>query len=537
MKKYLFLLIGILSASTGFSQAYQKRLALVIGNGQYVNGGALPNPVNDARAMATSLQSLGFEVLKHENVTQAQMKQAINAFGLKLKGYEVGLFYYAGHGIQNKGMNYMIPVEADLQAEEQVEYDCVAADRVLAYMEAAQTKMNMIIMDACRNNPFERSWHRSANGNGLAMMNAPSGTLIAYATSPGKVASDGESSNGLYTSALLKHMKDPGLNIEQVFKRVRTEVTEKSSGAQVPWETTSLTGDDFYLTSKKQNVVANTETKSNETQGQSDNPNVASRSLDNNEEDTEKAVEFYSSGTKSYDENKYEEAITAYSQAIKADPMYVQAYLWRAHAKYAAQKYEESIHDYNKTLQLSPGDNEAYFYRGNAKYTLKKYNEAVADFTLTIKYEPKNARAYYYRGMSYYSLEKYGAALDDFDKTCVLAPHDGMNFYWRANSNYSLEEYALAIVDFDKAIELLPDYSSSYFYKGYCLYALGKHDEAITSYSQSIERDNTFGNAFFWRAHAYEKLNRMAEAKKDVKKAIALEPDNESYKTYEATLN
>jgi uncharacterized caspase-like protein/Flp pilus assembly protein TadD len=535
MKKYPFLLIGILLASPGFSQSYQKRLALVIGNSQYTHGGALPNPVNDARAMATSLQSLGFEVLKYENVSQAQMKQAINAFGLKLKGYEVGLFYYAGHGIQNKGMNYMIPVEADLQAEEQVEYDCVAADRVLAYMEAAQTKMNMIVMDACRNNPFERSWHRSANGNGLAMMNAPSGTLIAYATSPGKVASDGESSNGLYTSALLKHMKDPGLNIEQVFKRVRTEVTEKSSGAQVPWETTSLTGDDFYLTNKKSVAVVEKESTGGN-QVQKDDSNVASRSLDG-EEDPEKALEYYSSAAKKYDENLYEEAITGYSLAIKADPMYTQAYLWRAHSKYAAQKYEESILDYTKTLQLSPGDNEAYYYRGNAKYSLKKYNEAIADFTLTIKYEPKNAKAYYYRGMSYYSLEKYVAGLDDFGKAVTIAPDDAMNYYWRANCNFMLEEYALAIEDFNKSIELLPDYSSSHFYKAHSYYNLENYTDAITAYSKSIELDNAFGSAYFWRAHAYEKLNRVPEAKKDAKKALSLEPENESYKTYEGELS
>ena len=163
LKAFAFL-IFIATGIGSFGQSYQKRLALVIGNSSYQNGGSLKNPVNDVRSVSSALQAMGFEVLRYENVTQAQMKQAINSFGTKLRGFEVGLFYYAGHGIQHKGTNYMIPVEADLQAAEQIEFDCVAADRILAYMESASTKVNILIMDACRNNPFERSWNRSANG-------------------------------------------------------------------------------------------------------------------------------------------------------------------------------------------------------------------------------------------------------------------------------------------------------------------------------------------------------------------------------------
>lgn len=234
-------------ANTVKTDTYQKKLALIIGNSAYQHGSALKNPVNDARAMSSTLKNLGFEVMYYDNVSQKEMKKAIDAFGQRLKTYEVGLFYYAGHGIQYKGRNYMIPVEANLQSEQQLEYDCIAADRVLAYMDYAESKVNIIVLDACRNNPFERSWSRSANGNGLAFMNAPSGSLIAYATSPGTTASDGTGSNGLYTASLLKHMNTPGLTIEQMFKRVRGEVEEKSNGKQTPWESTSLKGE-FYFT-------------------------------------------------------------------------------------------------------------------------------------------------------------------------------------------------------------------------------------------------------------------------------------------------
>ena len=223
-----------------------KRLALIIGNSKYPKGASLSNPVNDVRAISGALRSVGFDVMKHENLGQRAMKQAIDDFGKRLKNYGVGLFFYAGHGIQVKGNNYLMPSDAGPKSENQVEYDCIRADRVLAMMEEAGTTTNIVILDACRDNPFERSWSRSSSGHGLAFMNAPSGSLIAYATAPGKTASDGTGVNGLFTSALLQHIKKPGIKIEDVFKRVRATVEETSGGMQTPWESTSLKGD-FYF--------------------------------------------------------------------------------------------------------------------------------------------------------------------------------------------------------------------------------------------------------------------------------------------------
>ena len=241
-----------------------KRLALVIGNGKYINSMELENPVNDARAIKKTLQEVGFDVYEYEDLNQSQMKMAIDKFGGLLNQYSVGLFFYAGHGIQSKGANYLIPVDADLQSEQQVEYDCVQADRVLGFMEAAGSRINIVILDACRNNPFERSWSRSVSGTGLAFMNAPTGSLIAYATSPGRTASDGSGSNGLYTSALLENIKTPGINILQMFQKVRQSVAAKSGKQQIPWESTSLTADFFFVndqtTTSSRPDISNTET-------------------------------------------------------------------------------------------------------------------------------------------------------------------------------------------------------------------------------------------------------------------------------------
>ncbi|MBN2275633.1 MAG: caspase family protein [Bacteroidales bacterium] len=223
----------------------QKRLALVIGNGNYLTG-ILSNPENDARAMNNVLQNVGFEVMAYENLNQSQLKRAIDDFGMKLKNYQVGLFYYAGHGIQCNGHNYLVPVDAQITFERQIEYDCVPADRVLAIMQESGAEVNIMVLDACRNNPFERSWTRSASGTGLAFMNAPKGTLIAYATSPGSIASDGSGENGLYTAAILEHIETPDITILQMFQQIRNTVAGKSNNQQIPWESTSLTGDFFF---------------------------------------------------------------------------------------------------------------------------------------------------------------------------------------------------------------------------------------------------------------------------------------------------
>ncbi len=244
MQRISIIALLCLVAITVYPQ--EKRLAIVIGNSDYQYGGSLDNPVNDARSMEEILKAVGFDVIKYENLDQKIMRQAIDNFGTLLKNYDIGLFFFAGHGIQAKGFNYLIPVDATLTSETDVEYNCVRADRVLGKMESAENQTNIVILDACRNNPFERSWTRAPTGKGLAFMNAPTGSLIAYATSPGNTASDGMGDNGLYTSALLTYIVEPNITVIEMFQKVRTTVREYSEGNQTPWESTSLEGNFFF---------------------------------------------------------------------------------------------------------------------------------------------------------------------------------------------------------------------------------------------------------------------------------------------------
>ena len=236
----------------GAAEAAQPgRVALVIGNSNYREA-PLKNPQNDAKAMAAALRDQGFEVILRQNANKTDMERAIADFGDKLSEGATGLFYYAGHGMQVSGRNFLIPVDAQITSEQRVRLETLDVDVVLDQMAAAKSRVNVVILDACRNNPFERRFR--STGGGLAQINAPEGTLIAYATSPGKVAADGDGDNGLYTEELLKAVRQPGLKVEDVFKTVRVGVTRRSNGAQTPWEASSLVGD-FYFKDKPVEVA------------------------------------------------------------------------------------------------------------------------------------------------------------------------------------------------------------------------------------------------------------------------------------------
>lgn len=216
-----------------------RRVALVIGNGSYPNA-PLKNPPHDAELMAHTLEGLGFEVMSKTNANQREMKELISEFGAKIKKGGVGLFYYAGHGLQIDGENYLIPTDAQIEQEADVDAWGVNVTAVLKQMGKADNHLNLVILDACRDNPFARSWRGGARG--LAELEAPVGTYIAYATAPGQTASDGDGDNGLYTAALTTAMQTPGARLEDIFMNTRRNVRARSGGKQVPWENGSLTG-------------------------------------------------------------------------------------------------------------------------------------------------------------------------------------------------------------------------------------------------------------------------------------------------------
>ena len=220
------------------------RVALVIGNKDY-HDAPLQNPVNDANDLSDALDQLGFDVIKRINVTHREMERSLREFKQKITPNGVALFYYSGHGVQINGRNYLLPVGQTIYGPEEIRFKSVQADFVLAKMESAGSKVNIVILDACRNNP---SKGLKGAGQGLAAMDAE-GAFIAYSTGPGRFALDNaRERNGLYTKNLLKTLQTPGLTIEELFRRVRYNVTKESDKQQIPWTASGLYGEKpFYF--------------------------------------------------------------------------------------------------------------------------------------------------------------------------------------------------------------------------------------------------------------------------------------------------
>lgn len=236
----------------------KPHVALVIGNAKYETAvGPLRNAVNDAKAVAKALRGLGFSVTEEHNVSRDDLMEAVAGFRGKIKGAEVALFYYAGHGISVAGSNYLIPVKSGYQPDHAddvtlrmlAETKLFNAEQVVAEMSSAGGACNLVILDACRNTPVARNPRNrdAVNPGGLSEMKPPAGSLIAFATDAGHTAQDGEGKNGLYTGELLKYLQTPGLTIEQVFKRTRAGVMIRSNNVQIPAEYSRLIGDDIYL--------------------------------------------------------------------------------------------------------------------------------------------------------------------------------------------------------------------------------------------------------------------------------------------------
>jgi len=230
------------------SSGFRRRVALVIGNGDYRSAPRLTNPTNDAADMSAALRKLGFDVVDGKNLDRRGVDDAIRTFGRKLDRADLAAFFYAGHGLQVAGKNYLVPIDARLERPGDLALDAVDVGVVLAQMEAEQ-RVNLIFLDACRDNPLARSLARSLGarsasvGQGLASIQSALGTMIVYATQPDNVALDGEGRNSPFTAALLKHIGDSGIDIATVIRRVRAEVVTATGQKQVPWDHSSLIGD------------------------------------------------------------------------------------------------------------------------------------------------------------------------------------------------------------------------------------------------------------------------------------------------------
>ncbi|MFY9639731.1 MAG: caspase domain-containing protein [Rhodomicrobium sp.] len=248
-----FIVILILQALAILPAAAAKRVALVIGNAAYVQANALTNPVNDAADMAKALTEAGFDVTLGLDLDRRGFDEKLRAFSRSLDGADTAVLFYAGHGLQVAGRNYLVPVDAGLGTERDLDFEAVSLDFVLRQMEVGREgKTSIVFLDACRNNPLARNLARSMGtrsasvGSGLAEVQTGVGTFIAYSTQPGNVALDGAGRNSPFTAALAAHVAEPGRSLNALMIEVRNDVLKATAGQQVPWDHSALTSDFFF---------------------------------------------------------------------------------------------------------------------------------------------------------------------------------------------------------------------------------------------------------------------------------------------------
>jgi hypothetical protein len=253
MLRYRVLLAAVATLWLVSPALAEKRVALVVGNSAYVQAGTLPNPMNDASDMAEALKKVGFEVILGLDLTKSAFDGKVRDFARALEQADVAVFFYAGHGLQVGGRNYLVPVDARLQSERDLDFDGISLDFVLRQVELdREGKTSIVFLDACRDNPLARNLARSMGtrsasvGQGLAQVQTGVGTFIAYSTQPGNVAVDGAGRNSPFTAALAKAVVQPDRNLTSVMIEVRKEVLSATGGKQVPWDHSALTGD-FYF--------------------------------------------------------------------------------------------------------------------------------------------------------------------------------------------------------------------------------------------------------------------------------------------------
>ena len=509
MKTILFIYIFLI---TIFSYSQEKRLALVIGNSDYEKG-ELKNPVNDAKLIAKTLDSLGFDVIEKYNlVTQLEFKNAIKEFGTRRENYEVGFVYYAGHGIQVNDENFMLPTKETFTSEIDVQEDGVSVKSIVRYLEGKSSQVNILILDACRDNPFESTWKktRSVKGDGLAKLSPPSGSLIAFSTEPGNTASDGDKENSIYCISLARNMKLENTSLDQVFRNVRREVLYSSNNSQRPIEASQLTGSTFYL------VKSNFSKEFEKIESLiSNNKNNEAKILINNiilkESNNKRAHKLL--GDNYFALKNFELAIDYYDTAIKIDTNYIPAITQKT------KVYEEIGDNYG-----SLGD-----YQKQNEY----YKKSLDEINKLIILDENNKDLYNRRGIiQHYYFNDTINGLIDYNKSIQIDSLFIKPYLNRANLYSEIGEKEKALNDFNKVISLIPNSNDlsklniATLYESIAGFNFENNNlnSALTYYTKAIESDPQYDKPYLRRAEVYKAQNDTIKSEMDLNSYLNLQP-------------
>ena len=493
-----------------FSQD-KKRLALVVGNSNYDSIAKLANPVNDAKLIAKTLDSLEFEVILATDLDEEGFMTKIIEFRDKRKNYDVGFVYYAGHGIQIDGENYLLPVNKNFDQKWKVKKDAINVNDVMDYLTASTDEVNILILDACRNNPWEGGFRSvgGSNNGGLAKIPAPTGSLIAFSTNAGAVAADGDGENSMYCKSLVKNMLKKNTTLDQVFRNVRTDVLKKSNNAQRPIESSQLTGEAFYLL--KTNYI----------------------------ELFEKAQAFY-------DDEKYLKALEIINQSIPFDKNNRLAYQLKAQSYNKLKKPKEAQLNWEKTIEIDPDFSKGYYNLGSlGDYSLEKRIEYILK-SIDLENNQEN-KDYSLLAYAFSEIRKLYTELDLIDEYMnLLETNDSLykgqwleqNLYFNKALAFPQKKYKEKLLNYRKVLEFnypiskFKYYKNIYFSTYYNIADIYRHDlkdyeNAIDNYNLAISKDSTNIKAYKSIAEIYSsELEDNTNAINYYSKAIAVEPNN-----------
>ena len=551
MKTRYLIFAMFLCFSLSGQEKIAKRLALVIGNANYEKG-PLENPVNDALLIANTLEKLDFDVMLDTNVaTIREFSDIVRDFGRKREQYDVGFIYYAGHGIQVKSENFLLPTKEIFESIYDVQDNGLSVQKIMRYLTGMSNQVNILILDACRDNPYESTWHatRSLKGGGLAKIPPPTGSLIAFSTDAGSTAADGDGKNSVYSTSLAKNMLLENTSLDQVFRNVRTEVITATNMNQRPVESSQLTGEAFYLVISDYENEFEKLYKYFEKEKYFEALEIANYIIaqeQNNKRAYRKRADCYTQL------KQYKKAEADYDKVImELDPSDPSCYNNRGTMWRNLKQYDKALTDYNKALERDTTWSWVYVNRANIYSLLEQYDKAFADYDKAIELSPESSRAYKEKGQALKKLEKFDEALIVLNKALIYAEVDTANISWSsikhlesvpildvyidiANVYSESGQYDKGLAEFDKILQLTKDKEDkalAYNNKAVIYEQLSDYNSAIALYSKAIETESTALYSYHNRARIYYKeLNDWDKALADYNKAVELDPlDLESY--------
>ena len=509
----------------------QKRIALVIGNSNYK---VLPlkNPVHDALLMKSTFENLGFEVILDTNIQKRErFLNTIRNFGEKAEKYDVAFVYYAGHGVQIEGVNYLLATNESYKTIGEVKDFGIEVNRILDYLETASNKINVLILDACRNNPFEQNWSTKTRaidgGSGLAGMSS-SGALIAFATSAGSTAGDGQGKNSIYCTSLSKNLLIENTSVDQIFRNVRSEVRKLSGDKQRPTIDNQLEGEAFYL--KKSDYLE--KTKLIDSLIDANNYTLASEEVNIilSHEPSSKQALLRRGRIKYNTENSYYDG-SDILKAIKLFPNDPEVYIYMARYYGVLKKNDEALLQLELACKLDTSNADVYNEKARIYEDLANKDEALNNYTKAIELDKTNAAKYYNRGFFFIRQQDFNNALIDFTKAIELAPANIGYLYYRGDLYQTyLHDTKKALADFEQVLKIKPDYIYAINGIGVIYENQGDLESAIKQYDKGIalEKINPEAAAYCYgnRAQIYEKQNKAQQALSDFSKAIELDKTN-----------